>query len=107
MLACAFGHDKIVALLLQEDGVGANSSDPWECRTPLFYSARRGHHRIVQTLLERPETVVDPRDHTGATPLAIAASFGNVEVVKQLLQTKKVNINSQDDRGRTPISEGK
>jgi hypothetical protein len=102
LLACKFGRDNVVGLLLGIECTDVNSSND-EGRTPLFYAAKIGHLGIVQALLQRPELVLDARDRTGATPLAIAVEYGHISVVKWLLQTKKVDVNSRDRQGITPI----
>jgi ankyrin repeat protein len=44
------GHDSVVKLLLQADGIDINSKDSWG-RTALFWASENGHDSTAQLLL--------------------------------------------------------
>ena len=48
------GHEKVVEMLLREEGVRANTAD-WAGATPLSLAARNRHGAIVRALLRREE----------------------------------------------------
>ncbi|KAK3366631.1 ankyrin repeat-containing domain protein, partial [Lasiosphaeria ovina] len=56
--ACQRGHESIVQLLLETDGIDIDSKDKHD-RTPLSYAAESGHEAVVKLLLESGEVDVD------------------------------------------------
>lgn len=111
------GHEAVVALLLEKDGVDPDSKDEIG-RTPLSWAASNGHEAVVKLLLTksgsnpefkdtdhgrtqvfwaaRPKVDLDFSDKNGRTPLSWAAENGHEAVVKLLLAKDAVNFYSRD-----------
>ena len=102
--AAANGHEAVVRLLLEREGVVADSTDK-HGQTPLSYAAEHGHEAVVRLLLEREGVVAGSKDnYTGRTPLLYAALNGHQAVVRLLLDREGVVADSTDKYGRTPLS---
>jgi ankyrin repeat protein len=102
-LVASIGLAKIVRLLLEQEGVDANSKDRYN-RTPLWIAAFSGHEAVVQILLEHEGVDADSKDSDGQTPLSWAAENGHEAVVRLLLEQEGVDVDSKDNGGRTPLS---
>jgi ankyrin repeat protein len=103
-LACLYGHQQCVELLLQE-GAKADPVNPEDGTTPLHDAAAGGYAGIVQLLLEKAGPgSISSQDSDGDTPLHNAARGGHLAVVQQLLSAGAVPsvVNSS---GRTPAGE--
>ena len=83
MVAAKFGHTRIVALLLEQNGITINS----RFNSPLMYAAENGHIEIVDLLL------TNEANTDGA--LASAAKGGHLEVVNFLI-SRRVETESSD-----------
>ena len=105
------GHDAIVKVLLEEEGVNPHLVD---CRgkTSLSWAAEGGHEGIVEMLLKRNDVNPDTVDKYGRTPLSWTAapmfeSWSTKEACERigeiLLEQKDVNPDSADKGGRTPL----
>ena len=71
--------------------------------TPLHLAARNGFDDIVEILLERPETVVDPRDDREKTPLHHAANHGHTDVIERFLAHPEIEVDARDKWGWTSL----
>lgn len=105
MWAVEAGHEKMVELLLGQDGVQPDEKDSFWGRTPIWWAAAGGHEAVLLLLLRLPTADPDAMDTKyGRTPLSWAASLGKDGVVRQLLGDRRVNPDSKADNGRTPLS---
>jgi ankyrin repeat protein len=73
LLAARNGHNAVVELLLQIDGVDAGVQDV-DGRTPLSWAARKGHRKVIEILLNSGRVDVNVQDTNRWTPLYYAAS---------------------------------
>lgn len=96
------GHVAIVQLLLEQEGVDANSKDrnDW---TPLPWASEKGHKAVAKLLLKHGGVDTNSKDKKGATPLSRAASRGQTAVV-QLLNQEGVDADSTDNDSMTALS---
>ena len=101
--ATEMGHDAIVKVLLEREGVDPHIVDRWDT-TLLVMAARGGHEGIVEMLLERNNVNPNTMDEDGRTPLSLAAQFGHGEIVRMLLKRNEVHPDATDEGGRTPLS---
>ena len=80
-IACHFGHEKVVDLLLE---AGANIA---LCRgsrhRPLHISVERGRGTLVQKLLDR-NADANAKGCNGATPLSLAEKKGYTDIAEML-----------------------
>ena len=81
--AAGTGHDAVVRLLVERDGVDINSRDNMTM-TPLIWAARNGHEAVVRLLIERDDVEINAKDKWENTALILAA-YGGQEAVVQLL----------------------
>jgi hypothetical protein len=102
-LVASIGLAKIMRVLLEREGVDADSKDEY-CQTPLLRAAERGHEAVVRLLLEREGVDADSKDRYRRTPLSCAAENGHEAVVQVLLERGGVDANSKDRYSRTPLS---
>jgi ankyrin repeat protein len=72
-----------------------NEKDWHHLRTPLSFAAEKGHHEMVDELLNIQGVNVNARDKDGRTPLSYAAENGHVKVVQRLLQASTMNVDSR------------
>jgi ankyrin repeat protein len=100
------GHEAVVKLLLDKEGIDPDSKDSYNGRTPLWWAATNGYEAVVELLLDKGG--VDPdseENYNGRTPLWWAAANGHEAVVKLLLDKEGVDPDSKDNyNGRTPLS---
>ncbi|KAJ5624425.1 ankyrin repeat-containing protein [Penicillium lagena] len=104
-LAAEHGHEAVVKLLLETDGVDADSNRG-EDRTPLSFAAEYDRWKVVELLLETGRVDVDSKDNDLWTPLFYAAGSGSERVLKLLLETGQANVDSRDYSRDTPLSWG-
>lgn len=87
MVACAAGHDEVVAALCAA-GCDVRLLDT-EGRSALLYAARRGHRRACELLISSDTALasemIGQADETGLAPLAAAAINNHLAVVELLL----------------------
>ena len=100
--AASGGHEAVVRLLIERDGVDINAkdNDSW---TPLMSAATRGHEAVVRLLIERDGVDINAKYNDGRTPLLFAASRGYEAVVRLLIERDGVDLNAKDNDGRTPL----
>ena len=101
--AAGIGHEAVVRLLVERDGVDINSRDR-NRRTPLMWAAMSGHEDVVRLLIERGGVGIDAKDKAGKTPLIYAAIDGYEAVVRLLIERGDVEINAKDGMGYTPLN---
>jgi len=101
-VVASIGLAKIAQLLLEREGVDANSKDE-DGRTPLLWAADNGHEAVVQLLLEHEGVDANSKDEDGRTPLLWAAANGHEAVVQLLLEHEGVDADSKDEYRRTPL----
>ena len=104
MMACAAGHDEVVAALCAA-GCDVCLLD-MEGRSALLHAARRGHRRACELLLASdaalaPE-MIGQADETGLTPLAAAAVNNHLGAVNLLL-AEGAGLERADEVGRTAL----
>jgi len=102
MCATKFGHDAIVKMLLEQEGVNPHIGDYFS-RTPLSWATRNGHKGIVEILLERNDVNPDTADMGGPTPLSWAAESGREKIVRTLLERNDVNPDRAGKSSRAPL----
>ena len=96
------GHDKVVKLLLQREGVDPDRPGSHDS-TALSWAANNGHERVVELLLGRKDVDPNRPDKNDRTPLGCAAVGGHVGVVKLLLEREEVDPDCPDRDDRTPL----
>ncbi|OBT62890.1 hypothetical protein VE03_07604 [Pseudogymnoascus sp. 23342-1-I1] len=101
--AAEMGHDAVVELLLQQDGIAVNSKDELG-QTPLSLAAHWGHDGAVKLLLQQDGIAVNSKDKWDQTPLLLSAHEGHDLVVRLLLQQDDIAVNSIDEWDQTPLS---
>jgi ankyrin repeat protein len=101
-LVAGIGLAKIVQLLLEREGVDADSKDE-NGQTPLSWAAAKGHEAVVRLLLERESVDADSKNEYDRTPLWMAASGGHEAVVRLLLERESVDANSKNKYDETPL----
>ena len=102
-LAAENGHDGVVKLLLEQEGVSPDRPDI-HGQTPLSWAARNGHDGVVKLLLGREDVSPDKPNNYDKTPLLLAAKNGHDGVVKLLLEREDVSPDRPDIHGQTPLS---
>ena len=102
-LAAESGHDVVVRLLLEREGVSPDRPDI-HGQTPLSWAARNGHDGVVKLLLGREDVSPDKPSNYGKTPLLLAAKNRHDEAVKLLLEREDVSPNRLDRYGQIPLS---
>ncbi|KAH7243993.1 hypothetical protein B0J15DRAFT_451759, partial [Fusarium solani] len=100
-LAAYFGLDEVGSALLNR-GQSPDQRDSYR-RTPLSYSAERGHEAVVKLLLVKEGVGVDTKDENGRTPLSWAVKNRHKAIV-ELLLSKGADVDAKDKDGRTPLS---
>jgi len=99
------GHEGIVRMLLEREGLNPNTADTEYGRTPLWWAARHDQEGIVRMLLERADINPNTADtEYNKTPLWLAAERGHVGIVRMLLEQEDIDPNTPDTRyGQTPL----
>ena len=96
------GDEKAVQRLLSL-GVDYNSKD-YHRRTPLWWSASKGHAPVALLFLGQDNTQPNEADINGRTPLHEAAGNGHKKVVKLLLSQEVIDPDIADNRGQTALA---
>jgi ankyrin repeat protein len=71
-------------------------------RTPLLIAAEKGHHEVVELLLDTGHVNIEAKGSDHKTPLATAVEKGYVETATLLLE-KGADPNAKDGNGVTPL----
>ena len=105
MWAIQYGNDRVVGLLLEQEGIRPNIVTH-NGRTAFSFAAEFGREHAAKRLFERADINPDLSDSEGRTPLsyAVGKEPGHESIVKLLLERGDVNPNSADHDGRTPLS---
>ena len=82
------------------EGIDANAANG-QGRTAVVTAAWRGHHRIIQVLLDTG-VEIDVADNRGRTALSWAAINGHAEITETLLGEEAM-VDVRDDEGMTPL----
>ena len=100
------GHEEVVNILLEREGINLDQADTKYGRAPLSWAAENGHEGVVKILLGREDVNPDRADtEYGRTPLSWAAGNGHEGVVKMLLEREGVDPDRADTHyGQTPLS---
>ena len=98
--ATRIGHDAIVKVLLEQEGIDPHIVDP-SGRTLLSSAAENGHAGIAEMLLKRNDVNPDGADNHGRTPLSWAAGS---EVMKTLSRGSDVDFYTMGGCGQVPLS---
>ena len=72
--------------------------------TPLHCAVWKGHHAVVEFMLERGADVnaQNQNDHWGTTPLH-AAAHANQAAIAEMLIARGADVNALDLAGKTPL----
>ncbi|XP_047973900.1 ankyrin repeat-containing protein ITN1-like [Salvia hispanica] len=70
---------------------------------PLHIAASRGHHDIVQMLLDHDPDLSNTVGQSNATPLISAATKGHLAVVKELLQNDPESLEARKSNGKNAL----
>ncbi|XP_065198833.1 ankyrin repeat domain-containing protein 17-like [Sycon ciliatum] len=93
MCAALAGHEQVANLLL-DYGAEINAQSDSNKDSPLTFACRKGHHDVVESLLNR-SAHIEHCTKEGFTPLMFAALCGHTAVADLLLvQGAKVNVPS-------------
>ena len=123
--AAGAGHEAVVRLLVERDGVDVNSKDcggvtslMWAIKRrddveinakdnsgerALICAAQRGHDAVVRLLIERDDVEISAKDDEGMTAFILAAYYG-YDAIVQLLIERDVEINAKDNGERTALA---
>lgn len=104
-LACFFGHESAVQLLLNANAAVNDPSQNFQQVTPLHSAAASNNTTICQMLLERGAQV-NVRQQGAFTPLHAAAQNGNPEMTRLFLHYG-AEVNARTSQGITPLSMAK
>jgi len=102
VLAAGNGHDRIVKLLLEQEGINPDIADGWD-NTPLSLAAAGGHEGVVKMLLERNDVNPEAVGHGCRTPLPRATERGCGRTVQMLLERNGVNPEAVAASSRPPL----
>jgi len=102
LLAVGQGHEDIVKMLLEQEGVNPNTADI-NSQTPLLLAAEYGEEGIVKLLLEHRDVALNTADERGRTPLLWAAENGDEGIVKKLLEREDIAPDTVDMDFQTPL----
>lgn len=84
LVACTYGHDEVVRLLLRNSTHNINDKDS-AGRTPLFIAVKVRNTGIVRQLLRAGADVNEPEHHFSNTPLHEAVKRERLDLVQELL----------------------
>ncbi|CAG2110484.1 unnamed protein product, partial [Medioppia subpectinata] len=101
-LASQSGHESVVRLLLNSQGVTVDAPTEVVGTIPMHLAAQGGHLLVAGLLISRTTEQLYRSDKYGRTPLHLAASYGHRDMVNLLLG-QGAQINTQDNRGWSPL----
>lgn len=100
MVACKYGHIKIVRILLDR-GVDCNKCTLWN-ETLLMIACEQGYTEIVEMLLKRGAEHRNTFDKLGKSPVWITCRYGHIETLKILLDNG-AEYSTCDSENRSPL----
>jgi len=105
MWAVRRGHEAVVKVLLEQEGVDPNHVDHEYGRTALIWAIIAGREGVVKMLLERGDVNPNKTDtEYGRTPLSWAAESEHKGIVLMLSEREDINPERTDpEYGRTPL----
>ncbi|CCX15263.1 ankyrin repeat-containing domain protein [Pyronema domesticum] len=104
VLACKYGHESIVKLLLEQPSILVNFQPPGEGqRTALMHACLEGHGNIVELLLLRDDIQLDIEDGNSTTAFEFACSKGHHQLVKLFLEGGYHQTNDAGGSGDTAL----
>lgn len=100
--ASAQGHQEIVRILLDSDGIDVDKKDSMG-RTAFLLAAMEEHRAVVQTLAKaRADTAAT--DNKGCTALHLAVEKNQIEVLDDLLSPDiGIDVTAKDNKGDTAL----
>ncbi len=101
-LAAQDGHDKVVGVLLEKEGINVNQVTQ-NGATALQIAAQNGHDNVVKLLLEYDGIHINKPMTRDFTALHLAAKNGHDKVVELLLKKKGIKINQVIKDGVTAL----
>ena len=102
MVACKYGSDQSVKILMGLRNIEINATTPFESPiyqecTALSIACRHGNIKCIKQLLRHKDILIDEPNADGRTPLFIAAFLGYIDIVRLLLaHSRKVKIKKSD-----------
>jgi len=105
MWAVRGGHEAVVKVLLEQEGVDPDHVDHEYGRTALIWAIIAGHEGVVKMLLGQGDVNPNKTDtEYGRTPLSWAAESGHKGIVLMLLEREDINPDYADaEYSRTPL----
>ncbi|RFU29639.1 hypothetical protein B7463_g6719, partial [Scytalidium lignicola] len=101
-LASQNGYEKILKLLLEQDGITINARDG-SGNTALSYAAMEGHENVVKLLLRQDGIDINPTGIIGSSPLLLALRHRKANTAKLLLNHTNIDISIKDSNGNTAL----
>lgn len=86
------GHESIAALLLAQDSLDVNKKSGKLQWTALTVASVYGEKRIVEMILEHPDTNVNATDRFNNSALVLACEENNKGVLNFLLRSKDIDM---------------
>jgi ankyrin repeat protein len=105
VLACIGDRESTVRFLLSRDGIEVNSQMSDGGLSALMAACNNGHEKIVEMLLNHPETKngINAADEHGNTALIYAAAMGHLTIVKMLLKIPGIDFEAEDMQDKTAL----
>lgn len=114
--AIRYGHNKVVKLLLSQQGIDVNQKSRWMGNYPLNICSIYGNIEATKLLLSKPEINPNNQCHDEyrikndltlsagrETPLHHACEYNHPEIVKLLLAHDGIDANLMNWEGKKPI----
>jgi len=100
--AALTGHPDIMKEIISFSNLGSDIVNASGSRgeRPLHLAAARGHHDVVEHLLNISNINVNSQDHEGLTPLHLASERGNLNLIRYLMD-RGADVSIQNHEGET------